>query len=77
MSIKEKNGVPSVQIVDFKRESSSVGNFFLVIFVHTLKESSRRINEPNYKKRALKKGKTIRDCEKNFKSLWAKHEKFL
>ena len=43
MSIKEKNGVPSVQIVDFKRESSMGWNLFLGFLGVTLNGSSGRI----------------------------------
>ena len=51
---RKKNGVPSVQILDFMKERSSVVNFLLGILGLTLNESSGRNFQPNYKIRALK-----------------------
>ena len=58
-----KNGVPSVYIVDFMRESNMGWNFFLGFLGVTLNGPSGRINEPNYNKRSLKKPVTNRDCK--------------
>ena len=44
--------MPSVQIVDFMRESNMGWNFFLKIFVHTLEGHRGRFFEPKYKVRA-------------------------